>query len=202
MKKNNIISKIILLILVCLVVILGCLLYFGVIHLNNPNFKKYPIKGVDVSSHQGSIDWEELAEQDIDFAYIKATEGSTYEDSYFEENFENAYDAGLYVGAYHFFSFESSGEKQAENFIENVEPQGEMLPPVIDVEFYGNFKSEEDINVDEVQDELRSMIDAIEAEGYDTQTMVVITNAPDYKALLTMDTGMTGQSDELIDLVA
>ena len=182
MKKNNIISKIILLILVCLVVILGCLLYFGVIHLNNPNFNKYPIKGVDVSSHQGSIDWEELAEQDIDFAYIKATEGSTYEDSYFEENLENAYDAGLYVGAYHFFSFESSGEKQAENFIENVEPQGEMLPPVIDVEFYGNFKSEEDINVDEVQDELRSMIDAIEAE-YDCKPIIYTTNRA-YKSIV------------------
>lgn len=182
MKKTNIISKVILFILICLTGIAASLLYFGIIHLNNPSSANYPIKGVDVSSHQGSIDWEEIADQDIDFAYIKATEGSNYEDSYFEENIKNAYAAGLDVGAYHFFSFESSGKKQAKNFCETVEPLEEMLPPVIDVEFYGSFKSEKDIDVNDIQYELRNMIDAIEAK-YDCKPIIYTTNRA-YKSIL------------------
>ena len=54
--------------------------YNGLIWPNTPSKKKYPVRGVDVSSYQGEIDWETLENQDIDFAFIKATEGSGYED--------------------------------------------------------------------------------------------------------------------------
>ena len=46
------------------------LLYFGVLHINNPSKKRYPVVGVDVSAYQGEIDWEVLSTQKIDFAYI------------------------------------------------------------------------------------------------------------------------------------
>ena len=180
--KKKIISRVIIIILLCLIGLAVGLLYFGIIHINNPSKTKYPIRGVDVSSHQGTIDWEEIASQDIDFAYIKATEGSGYLDSYFDDNWENAADAGLYVGAYHFFSFESSGEKQAENFIDNVKPHGKMLPPVIDVEFYGEFNSVKDIDVDDVQEELRSMVDALE-KAYD-QKPIIYTTKRAYNSIL------------------
>ena len=38
-------------------------------------------------------------------------------------------------------SFESSGETQAENFISNVPKESSSLPPVIDLELYGDFIS-------------------------------------------------------------
>jgi|GEM_PF-5758884 len=47
----------------------------------------YPVRGVDVSSYQGDIDWEILSEQNIHFAFIKATEGSSFVDEYFETNY-------------------------------------------------------------------------------------------------------------------
>ena len=64
--------------------VLALLLFFGVLHINNPSAKEYPIRGVDVSSYQGEVDWDTLSEQNISFAYIKATEGSSYKDDRFD----------------------------------------------------------------------------------------------------------------------
>ena len=126
-----------ILILISLAGFLALLLYLGIVHINNPSKVKYPVAGVDVSAYQGRVDWDILSEQNIDFAYIKATEGSTFKDSCFEYNWKEASKTDLRIGAYHFFSFESSGEKQATNFIDSVDAIPEMLPPVIDVEYYG-----------------------------------------------------------------
>ncbi len=61
-----------------LICVLAASLYNGLIHINNPSKQKYPIRGVDVSSYQGVIDWNVLSRQNIDFAYIKATEGGHF----------------------------------------------------------------------------------------------------------------------------
>ena len=58
-------------------------LYTGAILFNNPSREKYPVRGVDVSRHQGAINWKVLSQQDIAFAYIKATEGSNFVDKNF-----------------------------------------------------------------------------------------------------------------------
>ncbi len=137
------------------------LLYCGVLHINNPSSEKYPVTGVDVSSHQGTVDWEALASQDIKFAFIKATEGSSFVDDRFTANWADASKTDLRVGAYHFFSFESSGEAQAELFCGTVEPVKNMLPPVIDVEYYGKFKSVDDINVSDIKLELRVLVEKL-----------------------------------------
>lgn len=107
--------------------------------MNYPSPRKYPIRGVDVSHYQGDIDWSVLSEQGISFAYIKATEGSSHEDSQFQKNWSEASTTDLRIGAYHFFSFESSGLTQAENFISKVNAVDNMLPPALDVEPYGTF---------------------------------------------------------------
>lgn len=114
------------------------LLWNGIILLNNPNPNKYPVRGVDVSSYQGNINWEVLSSQDISFAFIKATEGSSFVDPYFEYNYTEAQKSDLRIGAYHFFSFDSEGETQADHFITTVNKIENMLPPVVDFEFYGD----------------------------------------------------------------
>ena len=115
------------------------LVWNGVILLNNPSGRDYPVRGVDVSHYQGEIDWAVLSAAPIDFAFIKATEGSSFTDDRFAYNFTEAQKAGLSVGAYHFFSFDSTGTAQAAHFINTVTPFPGMLPPVIDVEFYGTY---------------------------------------------------------------
>ena len=156
----------------------------GVILLNNPSKLKYPVRGVDVSHYQGDIDWEILSLEDIDFAFIKATEGSSFVDDRFAYNFSEAQKCDIAVGAYHFFSFSSSGVTQAENFINTVSPYEGMLPPVIDLEFYGEF-AENPLPKDEVDKELRSMLDALE-EHYGMKPIIYATE-DSYKLYLAND---------------
>lgn len=120
--------------------ILILLFYNGILWFNNPSEKEYPVKGVDVSAYQGTIDWDVLAKQEITFAFIKATEGSSHQDSRFEENWKNAQKTSLRIGAYHFFSYDSDGYSQAQNFISTVPVLEGALPPVVDIEFYGENK--------------------------------------------------------------
>ena len=107
----------------------------GAVLLNNPSASEYPVRGVDVSAYQGSVDWQTLSAQGIDFAFIKATEGSSFVDSCFAYNCAEAQKQSLSVGAYHFFSYDSRGESQAKHYIDTVAPFDGMLPPVIDLEF-------------------------------------------------------------------
>ena len=130
----------------------AALLYFGIMQINHPSKDKCPIGGVDVSEYQGDIDWSVLSNQDIDFAFIKATEGSTYTDEHFSENWENASKTDLRIGAYHFFSLESSGRSQAEHFCYTVQATANMLPPVVDVEPYGAYKDITEKDVSELTD--------------------------------------------------
>ncbi|MBQ8134697.1 MAG: glycoside hydrolase family 25 protein [Clostridia bacterium] len=130
----------------------------GIITLNNPT--EYEVRGVDVSSYQGKIDWNVLS-KNIDFAYIKATEGSGSVDPKFADNWSNAQNNNIRIGAYHFFSFDSGGKTQAENFISNVEAVPDMLPPAIDVEFYGD-KEKNPPSREEVDEQLDILISELE----------------------------------------
>lgn len=172
MKTRKVIIALIVIIAVSVIVLLS-LFWFGIIHFNNPPSDS--IIGIDVSSYQGDIDWKTLSSQKISFAFIKATEGSSLVDPCFKKNWVNAADTDLRIGAYHFFSFESSGEKQAELFCSTVTPTDNMLPPVIDVEFYGCFKSIKDIDTADVKHELRIMVDLISAE-YGMKPIIYATN--------------------------
>ena len=135
-KKVRIVIALFIIILV--LCILAILVLTGKIVPNRLFAARYPVKGVDVSSYQGVIDWKTLAAQDISFVFIKATEGSTFVDDNFACNYSEARRTGLRVGAYHFFSYDSAGGTQADNFIKTVEKFEGMLPPVIDLEFYGD----------------------------------------------------------------
>lgn len=133
----------------------------GLLRLNFPSTAKYPVRGVDVSVYQGQIDWPTLAEQGISFAFIKATEGSGAVDPNFQYNYAEARKSELRVGAYHFFSFDSGGETQAENFIREVEPFDGMLPPVVDVELYGEKKKRPPARED-VTEQLTLLLEQLE----------------------------------------
>lgn len=62
------------------------------------------IKGIDVSSWQGNIDWNRVRASGIDFAIIKAggSDAGFYKDKRFEQNVKGAAEAGVHVGAYYF----------------------------------------------------------------------------------------------------
>ena len=122
------------------------------------------IIGVDVSFYQGNIDMDLLKKQNIQFVYRKATEGSKMQDDKFDINWKNVEDADLFSGAYHFFSYDSEGKTQAENFINTVghDLDGRLLP-VVDVEYYGD-KEENPPKKDDVIRELKVFLDIVEEE--------------------------------------
>ncbi len=97
----------------------------------------YPVVGVDVSNHQGEIDWNALASSGVSFAYIKATEGGSFRDKSFARNWSEAERAGVKRGAYHFFTLCKSAMEQAQNFIDTVPNDPKALPPVVDAEHMG-----------------------------------------------------------------
>lgn len=132
----------------------------------------YSVKGVDVSAYQGEIDWHTLSDG-LSFAFIKATEGSVYTDPHFEYNLSEALKTDLLVGAYHFFSYDSSGAAQARHFIETVPKIEGMLPPVIDVEFYGDYTLDPP-EKEKVLSELSDMITALE-EFYGVKPIIYAT---------------------------
>ncbi len=96
---------------------------------------QYTVQGVDVSRYQRTIDWTVLKQEgNVQFAFIKATEGSSYQDPYFESNWEAAREAAVLRGAYHFYSPHKSALWQARHFIKTVRLRQGDLPPVLDVE--------------------------------------------------------------------
>ena len=100
----------------------------------------FTVHGIDVSHHQGKIDWELLRNQatidgqPLSFAFIKATEGTDLVDSHFKENFAAAKKHGILRSAYHFYRAGASAKQQAEHFIRQVKLEAGDLPPVLDVE--------------------------------------------------------------------
>lgn len=103
-----------------------------------PDRTRFPVRGIDVSHHQGRIDWDAVAADDVAFVFMKASEGGDHRDREFPRNIDAAGKLGLAAGAYHFFTFCRPGIDQAANFIEAVPHGSTDLPPVIDLEFYGN----------------------------------------------------------------
>ena len=168
-KKLLLLASIILVILIIIIT----LWYNGIIIFNYPSKEKYKIRGIDVSAYQGNIDWNILSNQEIDFAFIKATEGSSFVDEKFKENYENAIKTNLKIGAYHFFSYDSEGSTQADNFIKNVPKTEEMLPPVVDIEFYGD-KYKNIPDVEETQKQLQILLDKLE-EYYEKKPIIYAT---------------------------
>lgn len=95
----------------------------------------YTVRGFDVSHHQGKIDWKKISPQQYQFVYLKATEGGDYVDPLFQDNWLEARERGLHVGAYHFYNLCRDAESQSQNFIHTVPIKVNALPPVIDLEY-------------------------------------------------------------------
>ncbi|WP_030899588.1 lysozyme [Streptomyces sp. NRRL F-5126] len=96
-------------------------------------------EGVDVSSHQGSVNWSALKGSGVKWAYVKATEGNYYKSTTFNQQYTGSYKAGLIRGSYHFATPDvSSGANQAEYFVAHGgawSKDGKTLPGVLDIEW-------------------------------------------------------------------
>lgn len=122
----------------------------------------YTVYGIDISAHNDTIDFEN-AKHDIDFVFIKATEGATWKDRMFDYNYYAAKKSGLKVGAYHFFKFDRSGEAQGVNVTEALVGKDLDFPVVIDIEDHGN----PDIKPEIVRQRLDKMVEVLQHHNVD-----------------------------------
>ena len=98
-------------------------------------------KGIDVSKHQGNIDWAKVSADGVEFAFIRVglrgygTEGKLVEDEYFEQNVKGALQAGIKVGVYFYSQATTDAELQEEAalVLEKIKPYNIELPVVYDV---------------------------------------------------------------------
>ena len=117
--------------------------------------------GIDVSHHQGRINWNQVATSSqangypIRFVIMKATESSTFTDPEYLDNIRQARAAGFVCGVYHFYDPGVSPDKQAEHYINTVKLQKGDLVPVVDVERTGRSSAD-------LQRDLLAFIKALE----------------------------------------
>lgn len=129
------------------------------------------IKGIDVSHHQGDIDWKKVmkAQPKLAFVYVKCTEGKSYVDPKFKVNSEGASAVGYKVGAYHYFRMTSSAHEQFDNFKKQMDAVHIDLIPMVDVERDDGKPREE------LQDSLKVLLDLLE-KAYGKRPMIYGTN--------------------------
>jgi GH25 family lysozyme M1 (1,4-beta-N-acetylmuramidase) len=96
------------------------------------------VPGIDVSSHQGMIDWSQVAASGQKFVFIRSSMGRGGVDSRFSTNFRQARDNGLLVGVYHLIRPEWRGAEQMDHFLATLSERKPDLPLVLDVELDGS----------------------------------------------------------------
>lgn len=173
-KKKRVITVALSIILILLVFFL--MIFNGYIIPTKLEAEKYEVRGVDVSEYQGEVDWDRIKSQGISFAFIKATEGSKSKDDYFDKNFEKLKNMDMLLGIYHFFSFETIGNEQAQNYINTVgyvENDDSIFLPIIDVEYYSYYKKAKPYK-EWIIEELQTMLDKLEST-YRVKPMIYTT---------------------------
>src|SRR3954470_13299282 len=74
--------------------------------------------GIDVSNHNGTINWTSVRSAGKDFAWAKATEGTSFTDAYFNgssgHNMDNGMAAGVLMGAYHYARADVNSDANTE----------------------------------------------------------------------------------------
>lgn len=141
---------------------------------NSPNKTQFPVFGIDISHHQGRVNWDKVKAADVNFIFMKSSEGGESKDSMFRFNWAMAKTLKIKRGAYHYFTFCRSGSDQARNFIEAVTLHPGDMPPVIDLEYGGNCKRNV-FNREKLLQEIDVFLKIV-GEKYCTNALIYTTN--------------------------
>jgi len=147
---------------------------------------EFAVHGVDVSKYQGDIDWEQVKESGVAFAFIKATEGGDKTDSKFQYNWAAAKAAGVPRGAYHFVYWCRPPHEEIQNFAAVVPNEPDALPPVLDVEPTPESKScKRTLYREEAIRDMRTMLEAM--ERHYGKKPIIYSSVDFYQAILQPD---------------
>lgn len=104
------------------------------------------MKGIDISMHNGSINFNSVKNDGIEAIIIKATEGVDYIDPNFETYYSQSHNMGFHIGFYHFMSEKTDPTKQAEDFYNAINGKEYNIIPVLDIEVNNYHRSREEIS--------------------------------------------------------
>lgn len=137
--------------------------------------------GIDVSRYQGNIDWQAVADDGVDFAFIRVAyrgyeTGRLQEDAYFRRNIEEAQKAGIRVGVYIYSQAvtEDEAREEAAYLIHRIAGYQMDLPLVFDYEFAGansrlrNAYDNKTLNAEKGTDICLAFCRYVESFGYDS----------------------------------
>lgn len=149
-------------------------------------------KGIDVSKYQGKINWEKVAADDVEYAFIRLgirgyTEGEILEDDTFETNIEGALDNDIDVGVYFFTQAVSveEAEEEARYVLDAIEPYSVKYPVVLDIEAVSNSKARTgDLTKEERTEYCIAFCEMIRNAGY---TPMIYGNLKTFMLLLDLE---------------
>lgn len=149
-------------------------------------------KGIDVSKYQEKIDWKKVAQDDVEYAFIRLgirgyTEGEIKEDDTFQDNIKGALDNGIETGIYFFTQATSveEAEEEAKFVLDAIEPYNITYPVVLDVEAVNvdNARTE-DLTKEERTEYCIAFCEMIKNAGY---TPMVYGNLKTFMLLLDLE---------------
>lgn len=134
---------------------------------------KNTLIGIDVSNHQGDIDWESVKNSDVEFVFIRIgfghnREAKIMEDEKFRQNLEGARNVGLKVGLY-FYSYATEiweAEEQANWIVKTLNGEKIDLPIVFDYETWKSFPTY-NINIVDLNKVAKRFLDILHDNGYE-----------------------------------
>lgn len=149
-------------------------------------------KGIDVSRYQDKIEWDKVAEDEVDYAFIRLgirgyTEGEILEDETFVDNIRGALKNDIDVGVYFFTqaTSEEEAEEEAEFVIESIAPYKVTYPVVIDVEAVTSTKARgNDLTSEERTKYCITFCEKIREAGY---TPMIYGNLKTFMLLLNIE---------------
>lgn len=149
-------------------------------------------KGIDVSRYQDRIDWEKVASDEVDYAFIRLgirgyTEGEILEDETFQRNIKGALKNDIDVGVYFFTQAlsEEEAEEEAAFVIDSIAPYKVTYPVVIDVEAVTNTNARgNDLTSEERTKYCIAFCEKIKEAGY---TPMIYGNLKTFMLLLDME---------------
>lgn len=156
------------------------------------NGEKVSRKGIDVSRYQGKIDWEKVAKDDVEYAFIRLgirgyTEGAIQEDENFESNIKGARRNDIDVGVYFFTQATSvkEAEEEAQYVLDMIEPYKVDYPVVIDVEAVSNANARtRDLTKEERTEYCIAFCEMIKNAGY---TPMIYGNLKTFMLMLDLE---------------
>jgi GH25 family lysozyme M1 (1,4-beta-N-acetylmuramidase) len=149
-------------------------------------------KGIDVSKYQGDINWQKVAAEGIEYAFIRAgvrgsTEGKIMKDENFKDNIEGALDNDIEVGVYFFTQAltEEEAEEEADFVIDMLEAYDVTYPVVLDLEEVTSANARtQDLTQEEYTRNCIAFCKKIKAAGY---TPMIYGNLKTFLIMLDMD---------------